>query len=349
MKAGGNPKNLILGLTDGWTAVLARFGGLLGIALAIFALVLLVFDKNPIKAYADIFSNTLGSAYGFSEVLVKMIPLTLAAVAVALPARIWLINVGGEGQFHMGALFAAWGALNFVHLPAWLLIAWISFLGFLGGGLWGFISGFLRARGWVSETISTLLLNYVAILLLSFFVFGPWKDPESANYPQSAPFADAAILPSFFGTRVHLGLIYALAVLVLFHLFLSRTRWGLEMRAVGANAEAARRNGIPLGRYIMTLMFIGGGLAGLAGMAEVSAIHGQLRPSISPGYGYIGFLISWMAMGNAAGILAAAFLLAIITAGGDILQMTLRLPGSVVNILMAIILFVILARKGGGR
>jgi ABC-type uncharacterized transport system permease subunit len=349
MKAGGNPKNLILGLTDGWTAVLARFGGLLGIALAIFALVLLVFDKNPIKAYADIFSNTLGSAYGFSEVLVKMIPLTLAAVAVALPARIWLINVGGEGQFHMGALFAAWGALNFVHLPAWLLIAWISFLGFLGGGLWGFISGFLRARGWVSETISTLLLNYVAILLLSFFVFGPWKDPESANYPQSAPFADAAILPSFFGTRVHLGLIYALAVLVLFHLFLSRTRWGLEMRAVGANAEAARRNGIPLGRYIMTLMFIGGGLAGLAGLADVSAIHGQLRPSISPGYGYIGFLISWMAMGNAAGILAAAFLLAIITAGGDILQMTLRLPGSVVNILMAIILFVILARKGGGR
>ncbi len=349
MDEGIKPKWQLLRLREGWASGLVRFGGLLGIALGAFALVLLVFGKNPIKAYVDIFSNTLGSAYGFSEALVKMIPLTLAAVATALPARIWLINVGGEGQFHIGALFAAWGALNFGNLPAWLLIPWISFLGFLGGGLWGFLSGFLRARGWVSETISTLLLNYVAILLLSFFVFGPWKDPESANYPQSAPFADAAILPTFFGTRVHLGLIYALAALVLFHLFLSRTRWGLEMRAVGANAEAARRNGIPLGRYIMALMFIGGGLAGLAGMAEVSAIHGQLRPSISPGYGYIGFLISWMAMGNAAGILAAAFLLAIITAGGDILQMTLRIPGSVVNILMAIILFVILARKGGGR
>jgi len=343
------PKRQSLGIREGWAAGLVRFGGLFGIALAAFALVLLVFGKNPIKAYADIFANTLGSAYGFSEVLVKMIPLTLAAVATALPARIWLINVGGEGQFHIGALFAAWGALNFAGLPAWLLIPWISFLGFLGGGLWALISGFLRARGWVSETISTLLLNYVAILLLSFFVFGPWKDPESANYPQSAPFADAAILPSFFGTRVHLGLIYALAALLFFHLFLSRTRWGLEMRAIGANAEAARRNGIPIGRYIMALMFIGGGLAGLAGMAEVSAIHGQLRPSISPGYGYIGFLISWMAMGNAVGIMAAAFLLAIITAGGDILQMTLRIPGSVVNILMAIILFVVLARKGGGR
>jgi ABC-type uncharacterized transport system permease subunit len=349
MAEAGKPAGSFSAQGDGWAAGLIRFGGLFGIALAAFALVLLVFGKNPIKAYADIFSNTLGSAYGFSEVLVKMIPLTLAALAAALPARIWLINVGGEGQFHMGALFAAWGALNFANLPAWLLIPWISFLGFLGGGLWALISGFLRARGWVSETISTLLLNYVAILLLSFFIFGPWKDPESANYPQSAPFADAAILPSFFGTRVHLGLIYALVALVFFHLFISRTRWGLEMRAVGANAEAARRNGIPIGRYIMVLMFIGGGLAGLAGMAEVSAIHGQLRPSISPGYGYIGFLISWMAMGNAAGILAAAFLLAIITAGGDILQMTLRIPGSVVNILMAIILFVILARKGGGR
>jgi general nucleoside transport system permease protein len=349
MTEAGKPVGSFPAQGDGWLSVMVRFGGLFLVALGAFALVLLVFGKNPIKAYVDIFANTLGSAYGFSEVLVKMIPLTLAAVAVALPARVWLINVGGEGQFHIGALFTAWGALNFGSLPAWVLIPWISFLGFLGGGLWALISGFLRARGWVSETISTLLLNYVAILLLNFFIFGPWKDPESANYPQSAPFADAAVLPSFFGTRVHMGLFYSLAALVFFHLILSRTRWGLEMRAIGANAEAARRSGISIGRYIMVLMFIGGGLAGLAGMAEVSAIHGQLRPSLSPGYGYIGFLISWMAMGNAAGMMAAAFLLAIITAGGDILQMTLRIPGSVVNILMAIILFVILARKGGGR
>jgi general nucleoside transport system permease protein len=349
MSKPAEPKKRAPDVEGGGATSLIRFVGLFGFALAAFALVLLLFGKNPIRAYADIFSNTLGSGYGFSEVLVKMIPLTLTAAAVALPARIWLINVGGEGQFHMGALFAAWGALNFGSLPAWLLLPWISFLGFLGGGLWGLLSGFLRARGWVSETISTLLLNYVAILLLSFFIFGPWKDPESANYPQSAPFSEAAILPSFFGTRVHLGLLYSLVALVLMHWVLSRTRWGLEMRAIGANAEAARRNGIPIGRYIMVLMFIGGGLAGLAGMCEVSAIHGQLRPSLSPGYGYIGFLISWMAMGNAAGMAAAAFLLAIITAGGDILQMTLRIPGSAVNILLAIILFVILARKGGGK
>lgn len=324
-----------------------RVFGLFLLALAAFALVLLIFGKNPIKAYLDIFGSTLSSGYGLSETIVKMIPLILTAVAVAVPSRIWLINVGGEGQLYLGALFATWGALTFSSLPAWLLLPLISVLGFLGGGLWGGICGYLRARGWVSETISTLLLNYVAILLVSFFVFGPWKDTESANYPQTPEFSEAAVLPAFFGTRVHVGLVLALAALALFFFILSRTRWGLEMRAIGVNSEAARRSGIPIGRYVVILMFIGGGLAGLAGMGEVSAIQGRLRPSLSPGFGYTGFLISWMAGGNPLGILAAAFLLSVVTAGGDILQMTQAIPGAVVNILMALILFVILARRSG--
>ena len=322
-----------------------RFLGLFGFAFLVFAILLLAFGKNPVKAYVDIFSSTLGSTYGFSEILVKMIPLTLTAVAVAVPSRIWLINVGGEGQLYIGALFATWGALTLSALPAWILLPLLSALGVLGGGLWASISGILRARGWVSETISTLLMNYVAILLVNFFVFGPWKDPESANYPQTAEFVQAATLPSFAGTRVHAGFVFPLATLILLYFVLSRTRWGLEMRAIGGNPEAARRNGIPISRYITLLMFIGGGLAGLAGMIEVSAIQGRLRPSLSPGYGFIGFLISWMAGGNPLGIVTAAFLLAIVTAGGDILQMAHGLPGSAVNILNALILFVVLSRQ----
>ncbi|MGE5840194.1 MAG: ABC transporter permease, partial [Deltaproteobacteria bacterium] len=324
-----------------------RFFGLFILAFSVFAILLLAFGKNPIKAYADIFSSTLGSTYGFSEILVKMIPLTLTAVAVAVPSRIWLINVGGEGQLYIGALFATWGALTFSTLPSWILLPFISVLGVLGGGLWGSISGILRAKGWVSETISTLLMNYVAILLTNFFVFGPWKDPESANYPQTAEFVNAATLPSFAATRIHAGFIFPLAALILFYFVLSRTRWGLEMRAIGGNPEAARRSGIPITGYMILLMFVGGGLAGLAGMIEVSAIQGRLRPSLSPGYGFIGFLISWMGGGNPLGIVAAAFLLAVVTAGGDILQMAHGLPGSAVNILNALILFVILARQGG--
>jgi simple sugar transport system permease protein len=330
-------------------AAILRFGGLFGLALAVFALVLLVFGQNPLRAYMDIFRATLGSFYGFSEVLVKMIPLVLTALAVAIPSRIWLINVGGEGQLFIGALFATWGAIEFSDLSAWLLLPLISILGFLGGGLWALISGFMRAKGWASETISTLLMNYVAILLVSFFVFGPWKDPESANYPQSAPFPDAAILPFFPGSRVHLGALLAIAGLLIFHFVMSRTRWGLEMRAIGVNPEAARRNGISTYRYMLLVMFIGGGMAGLAGMGEVSAIHGQLRPSLSPGLGYTGFLISWITMGNPLGIVAAAFLISIITAGGDILQMTHRIPAAAIHILMALVLFVVLARSSGKR
>jgi ABC-type uncharacterized transport system permease subunit len=323
--------------------------GLLALGLAVFAAVLLVFGKNPIRAYADIFSSTLGSWYGFSETLVKVIPLILTAVAVAVPGRIWLINVGGEGQLHVGALAATWGALQWGHWPAWLLLPTMAVLGFLGGGLWGAIPGVLRARGWASETIATLLLNYVAILLVNFVVFGPWRDPEGVNYPQTAEFAAAAVLPTFGTSRVHLGIVFALVALAVFAFVVARTRWGLEMRAIGGNAEAARRVGIPIAAYVVVLMLAGGGLAGLAGMAEVSAIQGRLRPSLSPGYGYTGFLISWMAAGRAGGILVAALLLAVITAGGDILQMTQALPGSVVHILMAVVLFVVLGRRAAGR
>jgi len=315
-----------------------------GFAFTVFAIVLLAVGKDPLRAYLDIFTATLGSGYGLSEVLVKMIPLTLTALAVAIPSRIGLINVGGEGQLYLGALAATWGALTFSGLPAWILLPLIIALGFLGGGVWAGLTGVMRAKGWASETISTLLLNYVAILLVNYFVFGSMKDPESANYPQTAQLAASAQLPAFFGTRVHLGAALAVVALVAYAFALSRTRWGLEMRAIGGNAVAARRCGIAVDRYLVVAMLIGGGLAGIAGMTEVSAIQGRLRPSLSPGYGFAGFLVSWMAGGHPAGIAAAAFLLAIITAGGDILQMTQRLPGSVVNILMALILFVVLAR-----
>jgi simple sugar transport system permease protein len=220
----------------------------------------------------------------------------------------------------------------------------MALLGFAGGGAWAAIAGVLRARGWASETISTLLLNYVAILLVHYVVFGPWRDPEGLNYPQTAPFTDGAILPAWPGSRVHLGLLLGLLAVTAFAFVIARTRWGLEMRAVGGNVEAAHRLGLPINRYVIVLMIVGGGLAGLAGMTEVSAIQGRLRPSLSPGYGYTGFLISWMAGGHPVGIVVAAFVLAVITAGGDILQMTQALPGSVVNILMAVLLFVVLGR-----
>jgi ABC-type uncharacterized transport system permease subunit len=334
---------------QGWIGA-GRFLAYFALALIAFAGVLLLAGKDPIQAYSDILSYSLGSGYGLSEVLVRMIPLLLTAVAVALPARMGLINVGGEGQLYMGALFATWGALTFPSLPAWLLLPLMIVLGFVGGGFWAAIPALLRVRGLVGETLSTLLLNYVAVLIVNFFLFGPWRDAKSAYFPQSPQFVDAAKLPHFGATRIHFGLVLALIAVVAFAFVISRTRWGLEMRAIGGNPAAALRNGIPIGRYIMLIMFISGGIAGLAGMGEASAIQGRLTQGISPGYGFIGFLIAWLAGANPWSVLVMSFFLAVISSGGDILQISQGLPFSVVNILMALILFVVLAwrpRKAG--
>ena len=245
-----------------------------------------------------------GNAYGFSELFVRMSPLLLTSVAVAAPARLGLINVGGEGQLYMGGLFATAGALGFADWPAVALLPLMTALGFLGGALWALLPGLLRAAKLVNETISTLLLNYVAPLIVSFFIFGPWRSSESASYPQSPAFVAAARLPTLDGTRVHLGLLYGLVCLCVYGFVVGRTRWGLEMRAIGGNAEASLRLGIPVSAYMIVSMASAGGVAGLAGMAEVSAIQGRLVAQLSPGYGFMGFLVAWLAGGSAVGILA---------------------------------------------
>ena len=315
-------------------------------AVVVFSLILLAAGKDPLRAYADTLAFTFGNSYGFSELLVRMIPILLTAVAVALPSRAGLINVGGEGQLLLGAWAATAAVLAFPNLPAGVLLPLMTVFGFAGGALWAFLPGLLRSRRLVNETISTLLLNYVAPMVLSWFIFGPWRGAESSAYPQSPAFPAAARLPSFFGSRIHLGLVYALVVLLLYWLLVSKSRWGVELRAVGGNPEAAARLGIPVAGYTVAILALGGGVAGLAGMGEVSAIHGRLRQGISPGYGFTGFLVAWLAGGHPLGILAFSFLFAVLTSVGDILQITQGLPFAVVNILTALILAVVLGRGG---
>jgi len=322
----------------------ARYAAICVVALGVFAVVLLAAGKNPLKAYLDTFHYTLANWYGFSELIVRMIPLLLTAVAVALPSRLGLINVGGEGQLFMGAWLASAGALLLPGLPVWILLPLVTVLGFAGGAAWAAVPGILRANRLVNETISTLLLNYVAPLIVSFFIYGPWRSAESSAYPQSPAFAEAARLPSFFNTRVHAGVFLAVAALLLYWLLMERSRWGVEMRAIGGNTEAAQRLGVPVAAYVVIALAIGGGIAGLAGMGEVSGIHGRLRQGLSPGYGFTGFLISWLAGGKPLGILLMAFLFSIITSAGDILQITQGLPYAVVNILLAMLLFIVLGR-----
>jgi general nucleoside transport system permease protein len=325
--------------------LLLRAGTPALIALAGFAVLLAAYGKNPLTTYWDVLHGTFGSIRGFTEVLVIMIPLMFCALAVAIPARIGMVNVGGEGQLYIGAIFAAYIPLAWANLPITLMLPFMVFAGFVGGGLWAGLCGYLRAKGLLSEVLSTLLLNSVAGFLLQYLVFGVWHDPKSSNFPQSKPYPAAAVLPHIGTGRLHIGLYFALVSIALFWFVLYKTRWGYEMRAIGGNQEAARRSGIPIGWYIVLLFFIGGGIAGIGGMAETSAIQGRLRPGFSSSYGYIGFLISWMSGHNPLLIVMISFLLAVITSGRDVLQITQNLPGAAVNILMALILFVVLARR----
>jgi len=314
------------------------------LAFLLFGVILLISGKDPLQSYKDIFTSTLGSAYGFSEVLVAMIPMLITALAVAIPARVGLINVGGEGQLYIGAAFATFGALIFSNLPAWLLLPIMIFLGMLGGALWAFIPGYLKAIGLVNETITTLLLNSVAPKIIGFLIFGFWH--SALDTVKTPNFVAAARLPTFFGTRVHLGLLLGLILLIIFWLFMKYTRWGLEMRAIGNNAQAARRNGIPLKKYLIIVMCVGGAIAGLAGMSQVSGFYGVLLLNFSMSLGFMGFMISWLAGGEPLGILLMSFVVAVIFTGGNLLQLTRGVPYSVINLLLAFTLFVVLARPG---
>jgi simple sugar transport system permease protein len=319
-----------------------RYGGMFLLAFGLFGLILLISGKDPMQSYRDLFSSTLGSPRGFSEVVVTMTPLLLTALAVALPSRIGLINVGGEGQLYMGACLATWGALTFGALPGWLLLPIMILLGMVGGAAWAWIPGVLRSRGIVNETISTLLLNSVAPLIVSFFVFGYWHSPMDTN--KTPIFSDSARLPTLFGTRIDLGLILGLVLLTVFWFVMRSTRWGLEMRALGGNPLAARLNGIPSRRYVVGVMCLGGAVAGLAGMAQVSGYYGVLLANFSRGIGFMGFLVSWLAGGSPLGIVVTSFVVAIILTGGNLLQLTSDLPYSSIHILLAMTLFVVLAR-----
>jgi general nucleoside transport system permease protein len=323
-------------------SAIARYSLMILLVFVFFGLILLISGKDPIQSYTDIFTSTLGSAYGFSEVIVAMIPMLITAMAVALPWRVGLINIGGEGQLYIGAAFATWGALTFPDLSAWILLPLMMLLGMLGGAMWALIPGYLKAIGLVNETITTLLLNSVAPKIVGFLIFGFWH--SAMDTVKTANFVPAAVLPTFFDSRIHLGLVIALVLLALFWFVMKYTRWGLEMRAIGGNAQAARRNGIPLKSYLIIVMCIGGAIAGLAGMAQVSGFYGVLILNFSMGLGFMGFLICWLAGGQPAGIFLMSLVVAIITTGGNLLQLTRDLPYAVINILLALTLFIVLAR-----
>jgi len=313
------------------------------LALVFAGLLILIVGENPIAVYRAMLDGALGDANGRAETLVKATPLLLAGLGVAVAFRMQLWNIGAEGQLYLGAIAAVGTALFIVpEAPSLVLIPAMVAAALLGGGAWGLIPGALRAFLGANEIITSLMLNYVAILFADYLIHGPWRDPQSFGFPGTPRLPAAASLPRWEPTRVHLGLLFGLLAAVILWLLLRRTRWGYQIAVIGENPRAARYAGLPTRRTILTVMAVSGALAGVAGMSEVAGIGHQLQRNLSPGYGYTAIIVAWVGRLHPLGIVGVAFALAALLVGGDQIQMTMGLPAAVAPMLQGTILFFLL-------
>lgn len=320
--------------------------GIYLLALFIFGCFVATRGVNPLSMYLSMWHQTITSPYGFGQVIDKAAPFALAGLAVAVPARAGLVNIGGEGQVVIGATAAGGVALALGnHVTGGFALLLMALGGLAGGAAWAGLAAGLKLVGGVNEAISTLLLNFVAADVLSYMVYGPWKDAAGNGQPASKPLPANDYLPTWGFLEANIGFILAIAAAIAVAVAMRKTRWGFALRAIGGNPEAARRAGLRVSMLMLTAMLVGGALAGLAGMIQFSGLEGQLVPGVAATIGYTGFLASWLGRHQPAKVVAAALLLAIIAVAGNALQLSSHLPGSAVNILMAVVLLVVLAQR----
>lgn len=327
------------------TAVLS-----LTFALAAGALVFFSQGVSPMEAYGVMLSGALGSLNGWAEIAVKAIPLTLTGLAVAVAATMLLWNIGAEGQFVWGAIGAGWAALYLSpSIPAPLVVPACLLFGALAGAMWATIPAALKVRYGVSEILTTLLLNYVAIIFMEHLYFGPWRDPMAFGFPGTPIFPESAWLPRLGKTRLHMGAGVAVLAAVSLHFLLAKTKWGYGIRVSGHSPQAARYAGISAGRQTFTVMAMAGALAGLAGVGEVCGIHYVIREGVNPGYGYDGIIVACLAGLRPALVPVYAMVLGAFLIGADRLQSAMQLPSSIGLVLEGALLLGLLASEAMTR
>ena len=298
------------------------------IAFVIAGVVIWLLGRSPIAAFQVYVLGPLSDPWALQELLVKATPLALIAIGLSYCFRANVWNIGAEGQYVVGAIFGGWLALatHGTEAGPWVWPAMMA-LGALGGALFGLVPALLRVRFGVSEILASLMLVYVAQLWLDYLTRGPWRDPKGFNFPQSVTFDPAATLPPLLGSgRVHLGVAFALAAVLVTAVVSGRTLFGYRLRVTGEAPKAARFAGFDADRTTLAVFAISGGLAGLAGIVEVSGQIGQLQPSISPGYGFTAITVAFLGPLHPLGILAAALVLALTFIGAESAQILLRLP-----------------------
>lgn len=315
------------------------------VSLLLFGIFCALAGANPISVYSSIYKAAFGSWRAFQNTLLRAAPLMLSSLCTALPARLGLVIIGNEGAIVVGGLGAvATGLALSTASPTVVQIA-MAIAGMICGGLWIGAVGALRHYRGVNETISSLLLNYIAIALLNHLVNGPMRDPSSLNKPSSYPIADINMLGSIPGTRVHYGLIYGLIACIVAYFLIQRTTFGFAARVAGGNVRAARIMGLAVGKLTVSICCLAGACAGLAGMVEVAAVQGRANESLNANYGYSGILVAFIARQHPLAATLVAILLGGILASGGILQRSHNLPDATVLVFQGIVFLVVLASE----
>ncbi|MBO6781835.1 MAG: ABC transporter permease [Alphaproteobacteria bacterium] len=316
------------------------------VSAILFSVFLLFLGKSPAQFVELLWKGGFGSWFSLQNTLVRASPFMLTALCVAIPARLGMVVIGGEGALIMGGFGAAVIAIPMVSwAPAPVILAAMAMAGMLAGGIWIGIVGAVRHYRGVNETISSLLLFYIAVSVLNFFVEGVLRDPSDPNKPSTMPIGRENMIGPMPATDVHWGLAAGIVVCVLLYFLMNRTTFGFAARVTGGNLRAAQAQGLPVGRLVMVSCFIGGAAAGLAGFFEVAAIHGKANASLIAGYGFTGILVSFLARHNPLVIIPIAIFLGGIDASGGLIQRRMDLPDATVLVLQGLMFVVLLASE----
>lgn len=301
--------------------------------------------SDTTKAFNSFLGGISGSFYSITEVLVRATPLILAGLGVAVAFQARFFNIGAEGQLYMGAIAATWVGLSVPPLPIALHLTLAMACGFLLGGLWAVVPGFMKSQFRIPEVITTIMFNYIAINLVGILVRTIMTNPESP-LPMSARLPDDLHLPLLADpTRLHGGLVIALACAALVYVFLYKTTWGFELRSVGINPRACSCAGISVKKNIVVSSMVSGGLAGLAGSSEILGIHQRLMEGISPEFGYVAIIVALLGKNHPLGVVLAAMGIAALQMGANTMQRRAGVPASISLIVMGLLVVLVLARR----
>jgi general nucleoside transport system permease protein len=304
---------------------------------------MMLIRANPLEVFGGIIKGSFGSSYRIKSTIIRAIPILISALGISVDFKMKYWNIGGEGQIFMGAFGASFIAYKFPDLPMVFILALMLLSSIIIGGLYALISGMLKVYFNSNETIVTLMLNYIALKLIIYLQFGPWRDKRAMGFPKMPNFLENAILPEVLG--IHAGWIIALVMIAVVYVFMNHTKKGYEISVIGESENTARYAGIGIKKTTLLAVFISGALCGLAGFVQASAVSQTLSTEVTGGVGYTAIIVAWLSNLSSPIILVVSILFAALIEGSNFIQTSLGIPSAVASILQSLILFFILGSE----